>query len=349
MNPPAIRYLQTDDGFRIAFTECGAGVPLVLMPQPFSNLELFWRSRTHRPFFEQLAERFRLVQYDGRGTGLSDRALAPETTVEDLEQDLAAVVEKTGIGPCLVFAPNFSAHIAVRFAFAQPKKVLALMLWQALPNNRGTEAGFVADLALRDWERLLVMQAQTFLPGEDLETAVRITRASVTSEDTRRIALAAEMSSIEDMLPSLRVPVLLLYKTMAFRRTTEIARTMVTSIPGAQLVALEDDGDLYGFPRDSRKLIEAIDSFVDTLGLHGYARAPASAISAGDGGTVTALTARERELLTLVAGGRTNGEIADDLTISERTVARHITNIYAKIAVRSRAEATAFAIRNGLA
>ena len=167
MNPPAIRYVRTEDGFRIAYMECGAGVPLVLLPQPLSNLELFWRSMTHRPFFEHLAQRFRLVQYDGRGTGLSDRALAPGTTVEDLEQDFLAVVEKTGAVPGLIFAPNLSAHIAVRFACAHPEKVLALILWQAFP-HRATEASFIADLAMRDWERLLVMQAQTFLPGEDL-------------------------------------------------------------------------------------------------------------------------------------------------------------------------------------
>ncbi len=60
------------------------------------------------------------------------------------------------------------------------------------------------------------------------------------------------------------------------------------------------------------------------------------------------LTGREVEVLRLVAAGRTNREISEDLVLSLRTVARHITNIYAKIGVANKAEATAYAIRHGL-
>jgi len=61
-----------------------------------------------------------------------------------------------------------------------------------------------------------------------------------------------------------------------------------------------------------------------------------------------ALTHREAEVLRLIAAGRTNQEIAADLVISSRTVGRHVTNIYQKIEVRSRSEATAYAYRHGL-
>ncbi len=60
------------------------------------------------------------------------------------------------------------------------------------------------------------------------------------------------------------------------------------------------------------------------------------------------LTAREAEVLHLIAAGRTNTEISADLVLSVRTVARHITNIYAKIGTRSKAEATAYAIQRNL-
>jgi DNA-binding CsgD family transcriptional regulator len=61
------------------------------------------------------------------------------------------------------------------------------------------------------------------------------------------------------------------------------------------------------------------------------------------------LTPREADVLALIAAGRSNREIADMLSISERTVNRHITNLYGKIGARSKAEATAYALRNGLA
>jgi len=61
------------------------------------------------------------------------------------------------------------------------------------------------------------------------------------------------------------------------------------------------------------------------------------------------LTAREAEVLRLVAAGRTNRAIAAELYLSEKTVARHLSNIFTKLGVGSRAAATAFATREGLA
>jgi len=61
------------------------------------------------------------------------------------------------------------------------------------------------------------------------------------------------------------------------------------------------------------------------------------------------LTAREVEVLRLVAGGLTNNEIAHELNLSEKTVAHHLTHIFNKTSSENRAAAVAFAIRNGLA
>jgi DNA-binding NarL/FixJ family response regulator len=61
------------------------------------------------------------------------------------------------------------------------------------------------------------------------------------------------------------------------------------------------------------------------------------------------LTSRELEVLELVASGLTNGEIADRLFLSERTVGHHVSAILRKLDVRSRAEATAVAVRLGVA
>jgi RNA polymerase sigma factor (sigma-70 family) len=60
------------------------------------------------------------------------------------------------------------------------------------------------------------------------------------------------------------------------------------------------------------------------------------------------LTGREREVLTLVADGRSNRQIGEELYISDRTVARHLTNIYHKIGVTSRTQATRYAIDRGM-
>ena len=61
-----------------------------------------------------------------------------------------------------------------------------------------------------------------------------------------------------------------------------------------------------------------------------------------------ALSPREHEVLTLVAAGKTNRAIAGELFISEKTVARHLSNIFTKLGLSSRAEATAYAYKHGL-
>jgi DNA-binding NarL/FixJ family response regulator len=65
--------------------------------------------------------------------------------------------------------------------------------------------------------------------------------------------------------------------------------------------------------------------------------------------TVGGLTARETEVLGLVAKGKTNRQIADELVISEKTVASHLSHIFTKLGLSSRAAATAFAYEHGLA
>jgi predicted ATPase/DNA-binding CsgD family transcriptional regulator len=74
-----------------------------------------------------------------------------------------------------------------------------------------------------------------------------------------------------------------------------------------------------------------------------------SPLSARGSNVPDRLTPREREVLRLLAAGRTNQEMADELVLSTHTIARHIANLYAKIGARGRADATAYALRTGLA
>ena len=69
----------------------------------------------------------------------------------------------------------------------------------------------------------------------------------------------------------------------------------------------------------------------------------------GAGPAAGGLTGREVEVLELIAAGKTNRQIAEALFISEKTVARHVSNIFTKLAVSSRSAATAYAFRHGLA
>jgi DNA-binding NarL/FixJ family response regulator len=73
-----------------------------------------------------------------------------------------------------------------------------------------------------------------------------------------------------------------------------------------------------------------------------------TARSGGASSAARGLTAREVEVLRLVAAGKTNRQVAADLVLSEKTVARHLSNIFTKLGLSSRAAATAYAYEHGL-
>jgi DNA-binding NarL/FixJ family response regulator len=108
-------------------------------------------------------------------------------------------------------------------------------------------------------------------------------------------------------------------------------------IAGAQLVILSGDHPL-GDPAEG---LSAIDGFLAKLPSFSPGVAPAGTKSSI---AVRGLSPRQREVLALIAQGKTNREIAEALVLSERTVQRHIADLYLKIDVRNRAEATSFAL-----
>jgi DNA-binding CsgD family transcriptional regulator len=116
----------------------------------------------------------------------------------------------------------------------------------------------------------------------------------------------------------------------------EVARTQVRVAR-----ALEANGDAEGAERERQ---QAAATFSELGAPDGTGDRPARAVPAPGG-----LTAREVEVLRAVAHGATNSTVADQLTISERTVERHLSNIYLKLQVSSRTEAVRFAFVHGLA
>src|SRR3972149_2255536 len=95
---PRIQYAQTADGVSIAFWTIGEGKPLVVMPvMPFSHIQLEWQMPEYRHWYQRLAEGRKVVRYDGRGNGLSDRDV-PGFSLDAFVMDLEAVVERLGVG-----------------------------------------------------------------------------------------------------------------------------------------------------------------------------------------------------------------------------------------------------------
>src|SRR5687768_11059713 len=97
MEPPPVQYVRTSDGYSVAYAVAGTGIPYVYMPFSFCHVQLAWEFPSTAPWLEELAGRFRLVQYDPRGSGMSSRGLSKDHTAEDMCLDLEAVVDQLAL------------------------------------------------------------------------------------------------------------------------------------------------------------------------------------------------------------------------------------------------------------
>jgi DNA-binding NarL/FixJ family response regulator len=162
---------------------------------------------------------------------------------------------------------------------------------------------------------------------------------SVNQQDYLAIARAAAGSDIGSLLPKLQTPALVIHPRDFISLGVEDAMKLAGSIPKARLVLT--DGATA--PGDALQGLKAIDDFLGSLSSR---VGSAAETSKGDG--EAGLSTREVEVLRLLAAGKSNAQIADELVISLNTVRRHVSNIFAKIGVENRTEAASYAHRNSL-
>jgi len=335
---PPIRYARTSDGLNIAFWTLGDGPALVHMPGfPVSHLRLEWQMAACRAYYRGLARGRSLVRYDSRATGLSER-IVDDLSIEGHLRDLEAVVDKTGIDRFALMGVAHLGPAAITYAAQHPERVTHLILWYTyarapdLSSSARVEAG--RSLVERDWELYTELAGQR--AGNELdEAAVREATAYV-REANSALGTAAAFRAIRsfdasDRLPRVTAPTLVLHRRGSRVLGADVARGLAAGIPGSRLVMLEG-GSWAPFVGDVDAVLSAIEEFL---------REPDTSL---DG-----LTPREVQVLRLIAAGSSNREIAEALVLSERTVARHVTNIYSKIGAHSKAEATAYAFRHDLA
>ena len=342
METPAVQYLTTADGYNIAYSVTGSGRPFVLMPEPFNHLHMIASSPAHRSLLEPLAERFRLVQYDPRGYGLSSRGLGPGHTSRDNIIDLEAVVDRLGLERFVLYGPYFYGTTAADYAVKHPERVAALVLWNIDLGSPRAANVFIEDVRKHSWDLFLETFARTFYSYEDTASVIARMRASVEPGD-----LGPHDDpgwDIRAMLRNVRVPTLVVARRTPTMNLETAGKEVASLIPDARLVLFDDvAGGRYTNDGSTPGLVHAIDDFLASLPGASADPATMSARPPADG-----LSAREAEVLRLLAMGRSNAQIADELVISPNTVNRHVSNIYAKTGAANRAEAASYATRNGL-
>ena len=146
---PDVRYVRSG-GVAIAHQVVGDGeTDLVFVPDYVSNLVYGWESPYWRPFYERLAESFRLILFDKRGTGLSDRG-GSFPTLETRMEDVRAVLDAVGSERAAIFGSHEGCLMATLFAATYPESTIALALFHPpLAAFQGAYEGELQDLRER--------------------------------------------------------------------------------------------------------------------------------------------------------------------------------------------------------
>lgn len=352
---PAIRYATTSDGVRIAFSELGAGPDVVCVPPlPLSHLGEVWQLPGAARWYERLARSARVILYDARGTGLSDREGAPasDCSLDAMLRDLEAVTQSSGASAgCALVAFFNGAPVALEYAARRPE-VSAIALWGGFA--RGLDLYPLAPAVPRD-ASVIEAQRQVLVEAAARTWTADATDARQTADYFRACATAESLigyaSAIRgwDVTPSLqrvRARALVIQRRDTAAQNPEVARKLAAALPNAELRLLSGEA-ASPFAGDIDGGVDAVAAFLGLGAARGTGAEAAEGIALPS--LPESLTPREVEVLALLARGLSNKEMAARLSVSINTVERHLTNLYPKLGARSRTEATAFAIRHGLA
>jgi pimeloyl-ACP methyl ester carboxylesterase/DNA-binding CsgD family transcriptional regulator len=347
----SIRLTKSADGTTIAWAEAGSGPALVKASNWLTHLEHDAESPIWRHWIRFFAEHYRFVRYDERGCGMSERDVA-ELSVDRSADDLAAVIEAAKPqAPFVLLGISQGGVAAIRYAVAHPEGVSHLVLYgcyaqgRAKQNDRQAEEEQRARIALTrsGWGQNNPVYRQLFtsrfVPGandEQIRWFNDLCRITATPDMAARILEFRIAVDETEWLPRVSVPTLVLHARGDEAVTPAQSRLLASRIPGATLVELDSRNHI---------LLESEPAWArfkqEVLAFTGRA-------AEGEGDAkLASLSARERDILEKIAKGSTNLEIGRELFISEKTVRNHVTRIFEKLGVHSRAQAIVLALRHG--
>lgn len=324
----------------VAWSAVGSGPALVIGGWWASHLALNWEDRAFQKFVNDLARRHTVIRYDRPGTGLSDRDGPAPVSIDDELAALAGLIESIGLTRVSLLGASAGCAVAAAYAAENPGRVDRLVLYGSFSRGADIASPSARELMLSvvegHWGLGSRVLADVFLPNataDDREEFARFQRRSA-SRETASAALRAvyEMDSSAH-LSRVRVPTLVLHRRGDRAIPFALGREVADTVPGATFVELDGE-DHFPWLGDSAAVVDAIERFLDGMPQR----------SASRPGTSAALTAREREVLMLVAQGLTDAQIADRLVLSTHTVHRHVANARTKLGVPSRAAAAAWAL-----
>jgi pimeloyl-ACP methyl ester carboxylesterase len=272
---PKTRYTKSGD-VNIAYQVVGEGpFDLIWVPGWISNVEESWEVPEYAHFLRRLASFSRLILFDKRGTGLSDRVSNERLpTLEQRMDDVRAVLEAAGSNRAALFGASEGGNMSVLFAATYPERVRALVLagiyakrlwspdypWAPTPEEREREHEAIE----REW-------------AGDMDVAELAPRAAADPELMRRVATFFRRSAspgaavalnrmntqidTRAVLPTISAPTLVLHRADDLNVKVEEARWIAQQIPGAKYVELPGDDHLV-WTGDTEALLDEVEEFL---------------------------------------------------------------------------------------
>ncbi|MGH9196827.1 MAG: adenylate/guanylate cyclase domain-containing protein, partial [Acidimicrobiia bacterium] len=276
---PEIHYAKNGD-VNIAYTVTGEGpLDLVLVPGFVSHAEALWEDQRVARFVERLGTFAKLVTFDKRGTGLSDRGVA--FNVDDYASDIGAVMDAVGLERAAIFGVSEGASAAVLFTATYPERSSALVVFGGF--TRVAEAPDYpigisseqlqksADYLADRWGTGVSLGAWAPSLADDVgyrQQWARFQRLAASPRDVRSVMLGYKEIDVRAALPAISAPTLVLHRKGDRMVPVELGRYIADHIADAKFVELEGS-DHFIWTDDSEAVVDEVEEF-----LTGARRAP---------------------------------------------------------------------------
>ena len=345
-----VRYVSSSDGTRLAWAESGAGPVVVKAANWLTHLEYEWESPVWKHWLEFFSRNSRFIRYDERGCGMSE--WRPGTaSLEQWSADLEAVIDAARPSePVTLLGISQGAATCILYAQRYPERVARMVLYGGYARGgllRGSPKSKVAFQAMLDLARVAwgkdnptfrQVFTSRFIPGgtpEQLQWFNDLCLKTTRGEIVADLLQARATVNVSDALADVRTPTLVLHARNDEVIDVSEGRLLASGIARAEFVELDSRNHiLLAHEPAWQRFQEAVLAFLQ----------PGESSAAS---VFAALSARERQVLTLMATGLSNTDIAERLNISEKTVRNHASNLFDKLGVWSRAQAIVFAHDHG--